>query len=68
MEDTLQDALKAEPSLLPQRKAVEWLHYVIQNDGACDLVLAPLRVIQQGLLYSLVQDEVGVMQVGGGII
>jgi len=46
------------------------LHYVIQNDGACDLVLAPLRVIQQGLflLYSLVQDEVGVMQVGGGII
>jgi len=25
MEDTLQDALKAQTSLLPRRKAVEWL-------------------------------------------
>jgi len=41
VDDTLQDALKAQPSLLPQRKAVGMIAYVIQNDGARDLVLPP---------------------------
>ena len=42
MEDTLQDALKTQPSLLPRYKSTKTtLHYVIQKDGARDLVLPP---------------------------
>ena len=36
MEDTLQDALKVQSS---HRKGVGRLYYVIQDAGACDLVL-----------------------------
>jgi len=39
MEDTLQDALKVQGSLLPQRKAVEQLCITSYK---CDLVLPPL--------------------------
>jgi len=42
VEGTLQDALKTQPSLLPRRKSSRTsLHYVIQSDGAHDLVLPP---------------------------
>jgi len=42
-EETLQNALNAQSILLPRRKAVErLLHYVMQNDSACDLVPTPI--------------------------
>jgi len=41
MEETLEDALKVQSSLLPWRKAVENFTLHCTNDGTCDLVLPP---------------------------
>jgi len=44
MVDTLQDALKAQNSLLPWRNGNGRMtfHYIIQIDGACDFAIPPV--------------------------
>jgi len=47
VEDTLQNAaIESATQPSPTEKSSRTtLHYVIQNDGACDLALPPLRLI-----------------------